>query len=288
MRLFVLAALAVVMTASSASASILGSFIRRGPVGSPVINTIEDNNAEHIVKGVGNVDMTRFEVGDKVVLYLGMESISSSDGFFAGTPLNAAVPPAGGAGYNLLGKGVLTVSSIGPIVAGKATFNFTGQVDFKENKVGLAYDFTTGIVATDAVFSSGLNSSVFSIGTVKATDYVTALNAPVFFGAIPTFGTAVVADFGLTAFMGGDLGIVPNFLPGFLGGNPTGTFHDVVGSVDTFALLNATNVIGDDKFDLRTNTVFNMGNVVPEPGSLAVFLGFAVAGGLRLRRRKVS
>lgn len=287
MRLFVLAALAVAMTASSVNASILGSFIRKGLPGSPIINTIEDNNAEYIIKGAGNLDLTRFEVGDSVALYLGMESISSSDGFFAGTPLNAAIPPAGGAGYNLLGKGLFTVSSIGPIVAGKATFDFTGSVEFKENKVGLAYDFTTGIAATDAVFMSGSNSSVFTIGTVKATDFIKAVAAPVFFGAIPTFGTAVVADFGLTAIVPGDLGIVPDLLPGFSAGGATGTLHDVVGSVDTFALLSPANVLGDDKFDLRTNTVFNMGNIVPEPSSLAVFFGLAACG-LGLRRRKVN
>ncbi len=287
MRLFLLVALAVVTTASSASASVLGSFVRKGPIGAPVINSIEDSNAEYIVKGAGNSDLTKFEVGDSVVMYLSMETISSSDGFFTGTPLNAVLPPAGGPGYNMLGKGVLTVTSIGPEVAGKATFQFAGQVDFVENSIGLDYNFNAGIAATDAVFNNAANTAVLSVGTVAADDFITALNAPVAFGSIPTFGTAVKADFGLSVISSaGDLGIVNNFLPSFLGGAATGNLHAVVGQVDTFALLNASNTIGDDKFDLRTNTDINFASQVPEPGSFAVFLG--VAGLLGLRRRKVS
>ena len=288
MRLFVLAALAVVVTADVASAGLLASFIRKGPIGSPVVNTIEDRDAEFISKGAGNVDAANFQVGDFVTLYLDMTSISSSDGFFVGTPLNASVPSAGGPGYAMLAKGVFTVSSIVPVGAGRADFGFTGSIAFVENLVGLTYNFATGIAATNAVFLNGANSAIMTVGTSAATDFITAKNAPISFAGGAGFGVAVNADFGLSLTSGGaGLGAVPNFLPGFVGGVPTGTFHTVTGSTQSFGLLNPTNVIGDDKFDLRTNTDINIANVVPEPGSMIVFAGLALCG-LRLRARKSS
>ncbi len=82
-------------------------------------------------------------------------------------------------------------------MAGKATFNFTGQVDSRKT-LAVWHTFHERNWATDAVFNNALNTSVLTLGLAKPNDYITALNAPVFFGAIPTFGTAVKADFGLS------------------------------------------------------------------------------------------
>ncbi len=107
MRVFILAVLAVVMTTGSASASVLGSFLRKGPVGSRLLTRSKIGMQSTSLRVPAMSNMTRFEVGDKVVMYLDMESISSSDGFFSGTPLDEVSPPAGGPGYKMLGKGVL-------------------------------------------------------------------------------------------------------------------------------------------------------------------------------------
>jgi hypothetical protein len=290
MKKFVLTVLALAMTADVASAGLFASFIRKGPISSPIVNTIEDRDVEYITKGVGNLDNTKFEAGDSVTLYMEMASISSSDGFFTATPLNASLPQAGGPGYEMLAKGVFTIDSIGPVVGGKATFDFSGSIDFVENLSGLTFNFNAGIAATDAVFLNALNSPLMTIGTkAGSNDFITAVGAPVAFIDIPTFGTAVDADFGLSLLAGGvDLGLVENALEGNINGVDTGTFHTFTGSTQAFSLLDPTNLIGDDKFDLRTNTDVNMANVVPEPGSMIVFAGGLALCGLRLRSRKVS
>lgn len=279
MRLFVLATLAVLMAASSASASILGSFLAKGPFGSPITNTLNDTNREYIEKVGG--DSTKFQVGDKVHLYLSMENISSNDfpQTFNGDNLDAA--NTGGAFYNLLGKGTFTISSIGTEVAGKADFQFTGGVTFYEKSDPGLNPFTT-ITDADAIIASA--TEIFRIGVSSSDDFIQALNAPVAFASIPGPGDlAVIATFGLSLTSGGgDLGIANNFLTG-----STGKKHDFVGTVSTFALLSANNVIGDNLFDLETDTRLLLGAQVPEPTSMVVFFGIAACG-LGIRRRKVS
>lgn len=288
LKIAVIAALMSVMGAHTASAGLLSTFLRSGPQGSPIINTIEDNDAEYVKKGAGNTDTTKFEVGDSVVLYLDFATITSSDGFFLGTPLNASVPAAGGPGYTLLGKGEFVVTSIVPTVGGNGDFSFTGAVELVENTIGLTYNFTAGIAATDAVFTSASNSAVLKFGTAAGSDdFITALGAPISFASIPTSGTAVDADFGLSVLGPNNLGIVEEALPGSSGGAATGTFHDIVGSTQTFSILNPGNTIGDDKFDLRTNTEFSLASQVPEPASVTVFACIAACGfGAHRRRRR--
>jgi hypothetical protein len=289
MRLFFATALLVAMGASSASASIFGSFIRQGAPGSPIVNMVEDNDAEVINKGAGNV-AAEFEVGDSVSLYLQMETITSGDGFFLGTDLTD--PTAGGATYRMLAKGTFTITSITPTTPGNGDIQFNGSIDFAERNDGVGYKFTDGIAAANTVFAAA--TYLMTAGVGKASDFITATNAPLSFAAIPLVtGSAFVnADFGLSLTGGGgDLGLVPNYLPGTLNGTPTGTFHTFVGSTQTKSALNATNVPGggDNKFDLTTNTNLNMAATVPEPGSLAVFAGLALCGGLRtLRARRMS
>ena len=261
MRMFVLAVLAVVMTASSASASVLGTILRHGAIGSPILNSIEDRNAEVIRKAAGNV-AAAFEVGDMVDLYLQFETITSSDGFFVNTGLNDAT--AGGIGYKLFAMGTLTVSSLTPIAGpgSKADIEFTGSLDLKERIDNVGFVFTAGIAAANGVFAGA--SYIATIGTAGG-GFVSLRNAQTLFASIPTTGTGVNADFGLSLLAGGgDLGLVLNGLEGNINGTDTGTFHTFVGSTQTKSLFNATNVLGDDKFDLGTNTNIQLLSQVPD------------------------
>ncbi|MGN6546009.1 MAG: hypothetical protein ACTHK7_13230 [Aureliella sp.] len=287
MRVFVFAALAVLMTATSARASVLGSFVVKGPFPNGTVNELNDTDREFITKGTGNTDMTQFQVGDKVTTYLQFDTIQSFDGPPQTLPGNALNEPVtGGAGYNLLAKGVFTITGITPTSGGNGDFSFSGNVDFYEKLTNPGLVPFSTISAADTLISS-LGSPFMTIGTTAPVDFIRALNAPISFAAIPTQSsgqTAVVAQYGMSLVSGGaDLNVLDN---GMLGA--TGQKHDFVGTVNAFAIQNNT-VIGDNFFDLSTDTRLLFAAAVPEPSSMAVFAGLALCGGLRkLRARRIA
>ncbi len=256
-----------------AEASILGGFLRKGPPGSPVINTIDDADAEFITKGVGNVAAS-FEVGDSVTLFLQFNNITSTDLFFFNTPLTD--PTAGGAGYNLLANGTLTIAAIGDFDGDgdAADISWTGSIGLYEGASPIV--FTSGIATATGVI--GASTLIATVGVDAATDdFIVSEDAPLSFASI-VGGATVNTFFGISLLAGGaDFGIVEEFLnnPDFPNG---GSLHDITGDSQA-ENFGPTITIGDDTFDLSTDLEFDIACVVPEPGAIMVWAGLAALFG---------
>ncbi|RIK71494.1 MAG: hypothetical protein DCC67_20245 [Planctomycetota bacterium] len=278
MLLAITAAFALV---STAEASILASFVRKGTLSAPILNTLNDTNAEVITKGAGNV-AAAFEVGDSVTLYLQFNEITTSDGFFLNEDLDDA--SAGGPGYNLLGKGTFTITAIGDLAGvGSATnddISFTGSIKIYESASSLS--FGAGIAAADAVIAAA--SEIAEIGIAPGSDdFITAVDAPTSFASIPSSpATAVQTDLGLSLLSGGaGLEIIDEALT-----SPYGTTHAIVGDSGAYRVSPVT--LGDDVFDLVTDTTIGFQAGVPEPSTIVVWgtLASAVAAYGAHRRRR--
>ncbi|MCC6493251.1 MAG: hypothetical protein IT424_09535 [Pirellulales bacterium] len=279
-HLFLIALLAGSLAATQVQASILGSFVRKGTFLSSTINSLNDVNAEVITKGAGNV-APAFQVGDSVTLYLAFQEITTSDGFYFNTDLDD--PTAGGAGYNLLGKGTFTITAIGDLAGvGSSTnddISFTGSIKIYESASPLS--FGAGIAAANTVI--GAATEIAEIGIAPGSDdFITAVDAPTAFASIPTTAsTAVQTDLGLSLLSGGvGLGVLDEAMV-----SPYGTFHAFVGDSGAYRL--APVVLGDDKFDLVTDTTVGFAAAVPEPATIVVWgmLASAIAAvGVRRRR----
>jgi hypothetical protein len=268
-RIVGLTMIALLSFVASANASILDTLVRTGE------NALEDADAEVIIKGAGNTQLDRFEEGDSVRLYLRVETITNAA--FFGTDLEDAT---GDADYALIGRGTFTIIDIDdPDADGIGDFQFEGSIDFREETNGDTFDFTQSIAFNDAVFAAA--TPIFSIGTSDANDFIQALDAPIEFADIPTSGTSVDADFGLSLVSGGIAGLTPDGMTDILG-----NLQDFVGSTQTFRVPASAG----SEFQLRTNTDFVFAAVVPEPASFAVWGGITMLlGGARaLRRRKTA
>ena len=279
----ILATLFVCLLATSVNASILDTYTRVSPSG--VLNTIEDSDAEVIIKNGANP--LRFETGDFIDVYGNMSTITSSDGFFFNTFLNSAT--AGGAGYNLLFYGRLTVT-VSNITAGadtilgtaddRADFSFSGPVGFREAASPFVFTGATAVSTADALWAAS-GPTIAAAGIADGNDFYTALNAPLYFAGIPTSGVAVNANFGLSLTSGGIFGLQADAAL-----DVNGVPQTFVGSTQTFFIAGA--VIGDDAFDLRTNTDISYVGLVPEPMTLFVFGGLFGIAALRRRRSMIG
>jgi hypothetical protein len=278
MRVLISALMLVGALATYADASILAdTVLRAGSGGIAIVNTLEDNDREVITK-VG-ADPTRFEEGDIVTFYLEVETISSSDGFYDGDDIEDA---AGIATYELLGKGVFTISDIIDNGDGTGDFSFVGTIEFRESTTA-DFDFGAGVAAAEAEFASA-GAAVFMLGLDGIDDFIHADDAPIEFADIPLAGDPVTALFGLSFIGVTDISFVPDFFTGAFGG-----LHDVIGRTDAIAdpALVGGDGPGGDVFDLRTNTDFSIAvlGVIPEPMSLLVWGGLAMCGCIASSRR---